>query len=315
MKTTPVTPQDLQRSVIAVPPLARHADYSTNDEANNALLAHLHQGGVRTVMYGGNANFYHLGVNEYESTVAQLAQAAPDDMWVLPSVGPDFGKMKDQTAILRKFDFPTAMLLPMTFPYTEQGLADGIRYFSDAFGDKVVVYIKSDRYIGADILARLVEEGRIVSFKYAVVKPDPADDPYLASILSCVDKDMVVSGIGETPAIVHLEKFGLPTFTSGSVCLAPAGSMHMLHELRQGNTAQAQQLRARFMPFEQLRDGINPIRVLHDAVTLAGIAQMGPMLPMLSGLSEPERAQVAPAAKELAQWGRSQLMQREPASA
>lgn len=44
MKTSPVTAADLQRSVIAVPPLARHADLSLNLPANRALLRHLEEG-------------------------------------------------------------------------------------------------------------------------------------------------------------------------------------------------------------------------------------------------------------------------------
>ncbi|HLU04449.1 MAG TPA: dihydrodipicolinate synthase family protein [Advenella sp.] len=314
MKTSPVSIQDLQRSVIAVPPLARDSEYRLNKSANRALLTHLYEGGVRTVMYGGNANFYHLGVNDYADTVAQLAELAQHDMWVLPSVGPDFGKMRDQTAILRGFDFPTAMLLPMTFPYTEQGLADGIRYFSDAFGDKIVVYIKSDRYLPAETMASLVEEGRIVSFKYAVVRSDPTDDPYLQSILACVSPELIVSGIGETPAIDHMGHFGLKTFTSGSVCLAPAGSMGLLRAMQANDTATAHALRAHYMAFEALRDAINPIRVLHDGVTLAGIADMGSILPMFSGLTENEARQVGPIARQLAAWGRSQLTENKQES-
>lgn len=303
MKTSPVTSQDLQLSVIAVPPLARDKDYKLNRSANQALLSHLYEGGVRTVMYGGNANFYHLGVNDYAETVAQLAELAAPDTWVLPSVGPDFGKMKDQTAIVRNFGFPTAMLLPMTFPYTVQGLADGVRYFSDAFGGKVVVYIKSDQYLPAQVMAKLVEEDRIVSFKYAVVRPDPLDDPYLDSILSCISPDMIVSGIGETPAIAHMEHFGLKTFTSGSVCLAPDGSMQMLRAMQANDKSRAQALREHYMEFEKLRDGINPIRVLHDGVTLSGIADMGPILPMFSGLSQEEASRVKPVAEQLVRWG------------
>jgi hypothetical protein len=41
---------------------------------------------------------------------------------------------------------------------------------------------------------------------------------------------------------------------------------------------------ARFIPIEDCRDLHNPIRVLHEAVTLAGIAEMGPMLPFMSNL-------------------------------
>src|SRR5690606_35256622 len=106
MKMTPVGPADLQRSVIAVPPLARHADLSLNEEANRALLRHLEQGGVRSVMYGGNANFYHVPVGEYARLVDFLAESVGADTWLLPSVGPDYGKMMDQAQILKSRAFP-----------------------------------------------------------------------------------------------------------------------------------------------------------------------------------------------------------------
>lgn len=299
LKTTPVTHADLRRSVVAVPPLARHGDYSLNRGANAALLAHLEQGGVRNVMYGGNANLYNIGVNDYAELVDFLAEAAGPDTWILPSVGPDFGKMRDQAALLKSRDFPTAMLLPMSFPYTEPGLADGIRRFSDILGRPVVVYIKASHYLAPCTLAGLVEEGRIVAFKYAAVQADPAHDGYLSSVLAEVDPKWIVSGIGERPAIVHFRQYGLESFTSGSVCIAPRGSMHLLELLRAGRFDEAEVVRTRYLPLEDLRDRISPIRVLHDAVTLAGIADMGPMLPMLSRIDEADRPAVKEAARAL----------------
>lgn len=304
MKTTPVTAADLQRSVIAVPPLARKPDLSLDTEANKALLRHLEQGGVRNVMYGGNANFYNVAVSEYARLVDFLAEAAGDDTWVLPSAGPDYGKLIDQAAILRSRAFPTAMLLPMSFPYTDAGLADGIRRFSDALGKPVVVYLKSAGYLAPRTVASLVEEGRIVALKYAVVRDDPADDPYLSALLAAVDSRWLVSGIGERPAITHFRQFGLKSFTSGSVCVAPRGSMRLLRLLHEGRFDEAEQVRARYLGLEDYRDEISPIRVLHDAVTLAGVADMGPMLPLLTGLSAAERERVAPVARALLEWDR-----------
>lgn len=304
MKTSPVTAQDLQRSVIAVPPLARHADLSLNEAANKALLGHLEAGGVRNVMYGGNANFYNVGVSEYARIVDMLAGLAGADTWILPSVGPDYGKMMDQAAILRTRPFPTAMLLPMAFPYTDAGLADGVRRFTDALGKPAVVYIKSADYLAPETAARLIEEGRIAAFKYAVVRDDPAHDPYLSAMLQAVDTRWVVSGIGERPAIVHYRDFGLKSFTSGSVCVAPRGSMRLLHLLRDGRYDEAEAVRQHYLGLEDCRDGISPIRVLHDAVTLSGVADMGPMLPLLTGISGAERERVAPVARALAAWDR-----------
>jgi dihydrodipicolinate synthase/N-acetylneuraminate lyase len=300
MKTTPVTKEDLLRSVIAVPPMARNADFTLNKDANRALIKYLEAGGVRSLMYGGNANFYHIALSEYAATLDFLADAAGADTWVLPSIGPDYGKAMDQAAIVKSSPFPTAMLLPTSFPFTDGGLATGIRRITDKMGKPAVVYIKSEPYIKPETLKALVDEGRVASVKYAVVREDPTKDAYLTALCAAVDRRYLVSGIGETPAIIHLRDFGLTSFTSGSICLAPAGTMRLLALLKAGNYEEAEKVRAIYMPFEACRDGISPIRVLHDGVTLAGIADMGPMLPMVSGLTDAEKAQVLPVAKALA---------------
>jgi dihydrodipicolinate synthase/N-acetylneuraminate lyase len=299
MKTSAVTTADLARSVIAVPPLARNADLTVNQSANRALIRHLEDGGVRTLMYGGNANFYHVAVSEYASIVDFLADTAGAATWVLPSAGPDYGKAIDQAAILRTRAFPTAMLLPMTFPFTDGGLAAGIRRFTDALGKPAVIYIKSDNYIAPQTLAALVKEGRIVSVKYAVVRKDWSSDSYLRALTAAIGTEMVVSGIGERPAIVHMRDYGLKSFTSGSVCIGPRGSMQLLRLLQEKRYDEAEKIRAAYIPLEDCRDEVNPIRVLHDAVTLSGVADMGPMLPMLEGVDETVRARVQPVARAL----------------
>ncbi len=307
MKTTPIDSADLARSVVAVPPLARRPDLSLDRDANRAIVRHLETAGVRSLMYGGNANFYHLAVSAYAETVDMLAEIAGDDTWVLPSAGPDYGKLLDQAAILRTRAFPTAMLLPMTFPFTDAGLADGLRRFSDALGKPVVVYIKADPYFAPATLGALHRDGRLVAIKYAVVRDDPGRDAYLDAILQEVPRGMVVSGIGERPAIVHLRDFGLVSFTTGSGCIAPRLSMTLLDLLKRKRYDEAEAVRAAFLPLEDARDDISPIRVLHDAVMLAGVADTGPMLPLLSGLSPDERARVAPVAKSLLERDRARV--------
>jgi dihydrodipicolinate synthase/N-acetylneuraminate lyase len=299
VKTTPVTSADLARSVIAVPPLARNQDLSLNRDANAALIRHLETAGIRSIMYGGNANFYHVPVSDYQATLEMLAELAGPETWVLPSAGPDYGRLIDQAGILRNLPFPAAMALPMSFPFTDAGLATGIRHFTDKLGKPAVVYIKATDYIHPDTIAKLVEERRVAAVKYAAVRPDPADDAYLEAVAKVVPRSLLVSGIGERPAIVHLRDFGLISFTSGSVCVAPRSSMKLLTLLGEKRYAEAEQVRAMFMPLEDCRDSISPIRVLHDAVTLAGIADMGPMLPLLTGLDQAERDRVGGVAKAL----------------
>lgn len=299
MKTTPVTPADLSASVLAVPPLARRADLSLDAEANRTLIRHLEAGGVTTLMYGGNANFYHLPTSEYAATLDFLADAAGAGSWVIPSAGADYGKLMDQAAILRSRAFPTAMALPFGHPSNDSGVATALRRFADKLGKPVIAYVKGLGYIEPATLGKLAKDGVICAIKYAIVRDDPRKDAYLDELVQHVSRDMIISGIGERPAVVHLRDFGLKCFTSGSVCVAPHGSTRILALLKAKRYGEAEKIRAAYIPLEDQRDARGPIRVLHDAVTLAGIADMGPMLPMISNLDAAERAPVQAAAAAL----------------
>jgi dihydrodipicolinate synthase/N-acetylneuraminate lyase len=301
VKTTPVTPADLAASVISVPPLARHRDLTISNADNRALIQYLEDGGVRTLLYGGNANLYNVGASELPELLDMLEEEAGEDTWIIPSVGPDYGKLVDALPVLKGRAFPTVMILPLAFPSTGDGLATGIRRFAERYGKPVIVYIKADNYLEPAQVAALANDGLVVGIKYATVRTDPTDDVYLRALLDIVDRGIVVSGIGERPAIIHLRDFGLQGFTSGSVCVAPNSSMRILALCKDGRWDEAEEERAQFLPLENLRDAHSPIRVLHEAVTLAGIADMGPMLPMLSNLPEALRAPVRDAALALRQ--------------
>jgi dihydrodipicolinate synthase/N-acetylneuraminate lyase len=131
------------------------------------------------------------------------------------------------------------------------------------------------------------------------VRGDPGDDEYLRRLLDVVDRRIVISGIGEQPAVVHLRDFGLGGFTSGCVCVAPKLSAAMLRAMRAGNWPEAEKSRRIFKPLEDLRNEINPIRVLHEAVRLAGIADTGPLLPLLTNVPEGDHARIQEAAAKL----------------
>ncbi len=127
----------------------------------------------------------------------------------------------------------------------------------------------------------------------------PETDRYLSDLVEAIGTERLVSGIGERPAIVHLNQFGLAGFTSGSVAIAPHLSMAILRALKSGDTATAETLRARFLAFEDQRDAHSPIVVLHEAVRLAGIAETGPIQPYLANLEAGLVSGVADAARAL----------------
>ena len=299
MKTSPVTPDDLARSVLAVPPLARHADLTLNHAANKAQIDHLQAGGVRTLMYGGNANFYNIGTTEYPSLLDMLEKYAAKDTWVIPSIGSDFGKAFDQLSILRERSFPTAMVLPQAVISTESGIATGIRKLADRYGKPLIVYIKSDDYLSPKTVAALDADGCVSAVKYGTIRADYSQDAYGKALVQAINPNKIISGIGERPAIIHLRDLGLQGFTSGSVCIAPRGSMAILKALKAKDYASAAKIRQAYLPMEDARDEINPIRTLHEAVTLAGIADMGPMLPMLSNIEDKHFSRVRDAARAL----------------
>ena len=286
MKTTPVTVTDLRRSVLAVPPLCRNDDLTVSVPENARLVAHLRAGGVTTHMWGGNANMYGVGVTDFSAFLDMAEQVAEGDEWSIPSIGAEFGKAMDQAAILAKRNFPTAMVLPMRAVSDRKGIAGGISRIAAAMGKPLIVYYKDIGYLDMADLAALFRDGTLCALKYGVLTKDPAVDPELTAILKTVDPELVISGSGELPVVAHAETFGLRAFTSGCVCIAPKLSMGILAALAAGDFARARAIRETFLPLEYGREKHSPIRVLHAAVGLAGVARTGPVYPMLSDLTD-----------------------------
>lgn len=289
----------LSASVIAVPPIARDKDLRWNVAENAKLIKHLEAGGITTLLYGGNAALAHVSLSEYPALLKFLSESVTARTTVVPSVGPHFGVIMDQAEILRDYAFPTVMLLPSKDAMTPSGLANGIRRFVDRLGKPIVLYIKQDGMIDVETVQRMMNDGLLSWIKYAIVRKDPSQDPYLSSLIDAVGPSLIVSGMGEQPAIVHMRDFKLAGFTAGCVCVAPALSTSMLQAILQKDFAKAERIRQQFAPLEALRDQINPVRVLHAAVRLAGLSDTGSITPFWSPVSATEEQAIEVAAKEL----------------
>jgi dihydrodipicolinate synthase/N-acetylneuraminate lyase len=292
--------------VFAVPPLARSGKTRALDfEQNDRIVRHIAEGGISRFIYGGNAFFYHLTLSEFEQVLEWQTTFQKKNLWMIPSAGPSYGRLMDQAAILRRSDVPCVMALPCGDPRDAAGLANGWREFAEAANTRLMLYLKDetnmgpDRLAGLDAVATLVAEGVCVAIKYAVVREHPEQDKYLDELLRRVDRDKVISGIGERPAIAHLRQWGLPGFTTGSGCVAPALSAALHVACRSGKYAEAEQIRSLFFALEDLRDAWGPARVLHHATELAGIAQCGPIPPFVSELSLEQQGRLKPVAQAL----------------
>jgi dihydrodipicolinate synthase/N-acetylneuraminate lyase len=299
MLTKPLSPALLRSSVMAVPPLARSAAGRIDAAANAAIIRHIEGGGVRLLLYGGNANLYHLPLDEYQPLLAMLAAAAGPETLVVPAAGPTYGLLLEHARMLRGSGYPTAMVLPQQGITTSAGVATGIRRFVEAAELPALIYIKQDGFLEPSDVARLVDDGLVSGIKYATVRDLAAEDPYLRELVGRVDPRLVISGIGEQPAIVHLRDFGLGGFTTGCGCVAPQLSQRLLAAAVAGRWDEAERIRGIFEPLEDLRNAISPIRVLHEAVAAAGIASTGPLLPLLDIVAAEHRPAIAKAARGL----------------
>jgi dihydrodipicolinate synthase/N-acetylneuraminate lyase len=303
MNSISSSPENL-RGVFAVPPLARTVSGSIDFAQNEAIVQHIKRGGVRRLIYGGNAFLYHIRMSEFEELLEWLA-GIDDDLWTIPSIGPSYGRAMDQAAVLRRYGIPCTMVLPCADPRDASGLEQGYREISSAAETKLLLYIKDetnfgpDKQRGLDTIARLVDDKVCVGIKYAVVRADPTQDPYLESLLTRVDRKFVISGIGERPAAAHLRDWKLPGFTTGSGCIAPKRSQMLFETCVRGDFEVAESLRATFLPLEDLRDAWGPARVLHHATELSGIARTGTIPPYVSCLSSDQLAELEPVAKAL----------------
>ena len=299
MQTTPFRPEQLETSVFSVPPLARDAEDNICRTENQKIVRHLESGGVSMLLYGGNANLYHVRPSEFAGLLEQLQEIAAENTLMVPSVGPSYGLMRDQADVIRRSAYPTVMVLPTKAVMTEPGLMTGFRRFVELINRPAVLYIKEEGYISPEGAAELVRDGVVSLIKYAIVRNNTAEDDFLERLVDLVDPGIICSGIGEQPALIHLTKFRARGYTSGCVCVNPALSQRMLKAIRDRDYDTAEKIRRVFIPLEDLRNEINPIRVLHEAVALAGIARTGRHFPLLSGLSDSAVERVRPVAQAL----------------
>lgn len=299
MKETLTGPSDWQSSVIAVPPLARTPELKLAKDANARLIKHMEAGGISIIMCGGNANFYNVAMSEYEEILDFLAETVADETWVIPSIGPAFGTMMDQIEVLARKPFPTAMILPTTANMTQTGLVRAIRLAHERLGYPLVLYVKDEGYLSIEDIAELDRDGCLLFVKYAIVRDNPERDAYLDDLIAAIGIEKIVSGIGERPAVTHFRTFGLRAFTTGSGSVSPTHSMRLLQALKARDFDKAEDIRQTFLEIETLRDNHGPAYVLHEAVSLAEIADMGPMLPLMSNIPDELREPVRVAARDL----------------
>ena len=247
---------------------------------------------------------YQITMAEYTELTHWLG-GLKSEAAIIPAIGSSYGRAMDQAPLIRRYGFPTVLVLPTGDPRDATGMERGMHEISDACGVPLMLYVKHELDYGADIdggieaIGRLVDSKVSIGIKYAIVRKDPAEDAYLTKLLQHVDPSKIISGIGERPAGVHLQKFKLTGFTTGSGVVAPKLCRAVLDACRKGDEATAGSLREAFIPLEDLRDAWGPSKVLHAAVALAGIADTGSIPPFVSEVTPDQADRIRSVAKAL----------------
>ena len=275
-----LTPERLAGSVIAEPPLALRPDFEVAHEVNIRLAGRLRAAGIAPLLYGGNANLFSQSLAQYAQAVEVMQEVAEYGP-VIAGIGPDLGKMLDQAGLIERAGIRNVMLLPLHYPADTHGTGDGVRRIAERLGFGVMVDLCRDNYLRPVTLSKLSDEGAVHLVRYSVPRANPEDDAYLDRVIEVMGRDRVISGLGEAAALDHIGKRRLPAYMSGAAALVPEAVLRLRDALRHDLGA-ARRMLVPFLEFDRLRQALGPIQVLHDAVSVAGIAEMGPQIPMLS---------------------------------
>lgn len=265
-------------------PVALNADLSIKMDQTLALAQHVRRGGIASLFLAGNANLQSMSLSQFEAVV-EIAEEASAAGPVTIGLGPELGRMLDQANILGRSKLRSVLVLPIIFPADTHGTADGIRHIAGRIGHGVMVDLVRDNHLRPVTLHKLVDEGAITAVRYAHVGSNPGDDYYLDRVIDIMGPDRVLSDAGEGALYDHLHVRRMACASSGIAALAPR-LLRRIADVMPGDPAAAHHMLAPVMEMSRIRTMLGSIQVLHDAVSEAGIAQMGPPMPMISRVKD-----------------------------
>ena len=290
------------RNVLVVAIAPRRSDWKINLQGAYRNVRYLIERGVDFIMPAcGTGLVYDMSLEEYEALVGTFVDAAGDEAWIVPGIGPGFGRSMEMGRIARSLGVSGVMIMPIVGPTSAEGVFNGLREIAKAVQLPTILYQRRlDIMPVADVI-RLCEMDNVVGLKYAVEDTE-AFEAIADKAGNCA---AMICGMAEDPCIAYMKR-GAVGFSSGMANFVPRMSLTLLRTFESGNTTEAERLRAMMLPFEDLR-GERGARysasALHAAMDYAGLAG-GPVIPfaadvaaedlprlhtMVEGLMETER--------------------------
>ena len=261
--------------VVAITP--RREDRQVDLEGVRKNVQYLVQHGVDFIMPEcGTGMVYDASLEEYEAVVGTYLDAAGDAAYIVPGIGPGFGRSIEMGHIARSLGVAGVMIMPVVGPASANGVYNGFREIAKAVQLPTVLYQRRLDIMPVNDVVSLCELDEVVGLKYAVEDVDAFD----RIVERAGDRAAMVCGMAEDPCIDYMSH-GAVGFSSGMANFVPRMSLTLREKFMAGNKAEAERLRMLMVPFEDFR-GENGARysgsALHAAMDYVGLAG-GPVIP------------------------------------
>ncbi len=265
------------RNVLVVAITPRREDRQVDLEGVRQNVHYLIQHGVDFIMPEcGTGMVYDATLEEYEAVVGTFLDAAGDAAYIVPGIGPGFGRAIEMGHIARSLGVAGVMIMPVVGPASANGVYNGLREITKAVQLPTVLYQRRLDIMPTDDVINLCTLDEVVGLKYAVEDLDAFD----RIVKKAGDRAAMVCGMAEDPCIDYMAH-GAVGFSSGMANFVPRMSLTLHDKFTDGDRPEAERLRTLMVPFEDFR-GENGARysgsALHAAMDYAGLSG-GPVIP------------------------------------
>jgi len=265
------------RNILVVCITPRHPDGQVDLEGAHKNVRYLIEHGADFIMPEcGTGLVYDATLQEYETVVGAFVDAAGDEAYIVPGIGPGYGRSLEMGKIAHDLGVAGVMIMPIVGPASEAGVRRGLAEITEKVQLPTILYQRRLDVMPVEQVVELCKVDEIVGLKYAV------DD--LGTFKRIVDDAgedaAMICGMAEDPCIDYLEN-GAVGFSSGMANFVPCMSLTLLRQFVDGNREEARRLRDMMVPFEDFR-GENGARysgsALHAAMNYCGLGG-GPVIP------------------------------------
>ncbi|NKB68632.1 MAG: hypothetical protein GKR89_16335 [Candidatus Latescibacteria bacterium] len=289
--------QESCANVLVVATTPRLPDGQVDLEGCRGNVEFLIDNGVDYIMpQCGTGLVYDSTLAEFEAVVGAFVEAAAGRAFIVPGIGPGYGRSLEMGHIAQGLQVAGVMIMPIVGPASARGAYNGLKSIVEKVQLSTVLYQRRLDIMPVDEVVELCAIDAVVGLKYAV------DD--LDSFKRINDRAggqaAMVCGMAEDPCIDYMAA-GAVGFSSGMANFVPRMSLTILRAFAGGQRQRAEQLRQQMVPFEDFR-GERGARysgsALHAAMEVAGLAG-GPVIPFAEDVDPGDRPRVETMMKAL----------------